>query len=63
MRRPGGSAAQALTGRFTASMLETATQAQLAAAKALMAVGTLRVMRRVAMHSTRLARSPMGASS
>ena len=50
-------------GRFTATMLETATQAQQAAAKALTAVGTLRVMSKQAMHSTSEAMSPMGASS
>ena len=52
-----------LMGRFTAAMLATATQAQQAAAKALRAVGTLRVMSRQAMHSTREAISPMGAST
>ena len=52
-----------LMGRFTDSRLETATQAQLAAAKALMAVGTLRVSSRQAMHSTKEAISPKGASS
>ena len=52
-----------LMGRFTESMLETATQAQLAAAKALMAVGTLLVISKVAMHSSSEAMSPMGAIS
>ena len=40
-----------------------ATQAQLAAAKALMAVGTLLVISKVAMHSSSEAMSPMGAIS
>ena len=51
-----------LTGRLMVSMLPAATQAQLAAAKALMAAGTLRVISRQATHRAREDTSPKGAS-